>query len=167
MDEEILDKTIEEINRAIDYLNRSKVELLSIKNNLKLAREKIEILSIQNTINDYKIENEITGNTKTLIQLLEEKRRKIAKEKNISLDDIFNDAELKLISQKKPETDDDFYRIVGVSQNKVKNHITDFLPLIRKHLGLKGPIVIKSNDVSLSKKKALSVREKRLYEALK
>lgn len=107
---------------------------------------------------------------KSLLQLLKDRRFKLAKEASLPAYCVFSDATLQAMCDVLPETQDQFSSIKGVGLKKVEQYAQHFLPLIRKYKGVDGPVKL-SFGAEFQEQKSTTYqfndREKELYEALR
>ncbi len=81
-----------------------------------------------------------------LLEQLKEMRKKLAAEEKKGDYVVFSDATLAELVAIQPEDIDSFAKISGVSQVKLVKYAKKFLPIIRKHKGLKGTLPVGSSQ---------------------
>ncbi|THD66439.1 hypothetical protein E7Z59_11575 [Robertkochia marina] len=107
---------------------------------------------------------------KPILEQLHEKRAKIAKSKKCPPHLIVNNETLIEMADKLPTTQEEFIAIKGIGLQKTEQYAPDFLPVIRKHKGIKGRLELKFTQKfkeQQSDAHKLNTREKECYEALR
>ena len=81
-----------------------------------------------------------------LLEQLKELRKKIAAEEKTGDYAVFSDATLSEFVSLQPEDIESFAKVCGVSQVKMAKYAKKFLPVIRRHKGLKGTLPVGSSQ---------------------
>lgn len=107
---------------------------------------------------------------KSLLYQLKVKRLKLAKEESVPAYFIFKDKTLVEMAEKAPDNQEDFMKIAGVGHRNTEKYAQHFIPIIRKHKGISGPIHLKFDEnyqVQKSNTHIFNDKEKQLYESLR
>ncbi len=113
-----------EINKtALDIINRGK----TFKSRAYVTSKTLSKLKVE------KIENNLSPESKDLLQILKKLRYNIAKKKGVPAYVIFPDRTLEQLALLKPVTEDDFLNIDGVGNKKLSQYYELFVSAIRDY----------------------------------
>jgi len=107
---------------------------------------------------------------KDLFDKLKERRHKVSKQMNTPAYMIFSDKVLKDMVKNSPTTLDDFLNLSGVSYRNAEKFAQYFIPIIRKHKGIKGSVKLVFDENYEKKQDVindLKEPEKALYQKLR
>lgn len=136
--------------------------------NLSIAQEPSP--TEEAVIEPLKPKKEFNPEGKSLVELLTERRLKIAKKCNKPAFQIFHNSTIIEMCMQMPETLEEFIQVKGVGIKTAEKYAMYFLPLIRKYKGLDGPTELKFGQEFEQQKSItyqLNDKEKELYERIR
>ena len=118
---------------SIRFHEKGRLVLTPFANKVLFQEQKVKLASIQlKKKADQESYKEASGESE-LFEKLRKLRKEISIEENVPAYIIFNDASLKDMENRLPQTKDEFVQVLGVGESKNRKYSHRFIELIQKH----------------------------------